>query len=176
MVSHRARVSRREDAATMSIYPARVRRESKDGRRMISCSQRRPRHPSPLSVERPSALSRREKQARASSLGVSFNRGTHPSFATGATTAARALTVLRAAENLGAREEAALNGGDRRHREVWRGGCSGFMPGSVGAESDQDQDKVGGSSGQEEWPNHQCSHVIGRELKLTLAVMADQAI
>ena len=43
MVSHRARVSRREDAATMSIYPARVRRESKDGRRMISCSRATPR-------------------------------------------------------------------------------------------------------------------------------------
>lgn len=104
MVSHCTRVSRRGDAATMSIHPARARCESKDEHRMLSGSRATPRAVDRAAQRRyPSSTPARfrgEKNQPAKSLGVSFNRGTHPSFATGATTAARALTVLRAAETL----------------------------------------------------------------------------
>lgn len=43
MVSHCTRVSRRGDAATMSIHPARARCESKDEHRMLSGSRATPR-------------------------------------------------------------------------------------------------------------------------------------
>ena len=104
MVSHlhaREPARRRRDDG----YPPGARETRIEGRTHDAFGQPsdptggRPRRATPLSVEHPSALSRREKPAR-ESLGVSFNRGTHPSFATGATTAARALTVLRAAETL----------------------------------------------------------------------------